>query len=87
MSVTVAPAYVQTQVDVRSCPKELRSLMDDGTDDDEDEDCDCERDPDGNLIDPENCDCDDEDEFDDEEDRSCSKKRMTLLCLELARRK
>ena len=83
LSVTVAPAYVQTQVDVRTCPKELRSLMDDGTDD---EDCDCERDADGNIIDPENCDCDDEDEFDDEEDRS-SWAEMTLLRLELARRK
>jgi HK97 family phage prohead protease len=88
LSATSSPAYLQTQVDVRSCPKELRSLMDDpdddGDDDSEDE-CECERDADGNKIDPD-CTCDDEDEFDDEEDRS-SWAEMTLLRLELARRK
>jgi HK97 family phage prohead protease len=84
LSVTASPAYLQTQVDVRSCPKELRSLLD-SDDEDEDEDCDCPRNEDGSLVDPDNCDCDDDEELDDE-DRSAWAE-ITLLRLELARRK
>jgi hypothetical protein len=83
LTVTANPAYLQTQVDVRSCPKGLRSLLD-GTDD---EDCDCPRNEDGSLVDPEGCDCfDEEDELEELEGRSAWVE-MTLLRLELARRK
>ena len=84
LSVTVAPAYLQTQLNVRSVPKEFRSLLD--SDEDEDEDCDCPRNEDGSLVDPEDCDCDDDEDELDEEDRSAWAE-MTLLRLELARRK
>jgi HK97 family phage prohead protease len=78
LSATVNPAYLQTVVDVRSCPKESRSLMDS---DDEDE-CTCLRDEDDNLLDPDNCDCPDE----VQEDRSAWAE-MTLLRLEVAKRR
>jgi uncharacterized protein len=84
LSVTVAPAYLQTQLNVRSVPKEFRSLLD--SDEDEDEDCDCPRNEDGSLVDPDDCDCNDEEDELDEEDRSAWAE-MTLLRLELARRK
>jgi uncharacterized protein len=80
LTVTANPAYLQTQVDVRSCPKELRSLLD------SDEDvCDCPRNEDGSLVDPDDCDC-----LGDGESRSIygsAWAEMTLLRLELARRK
>jgi HK97 family phage prohead protease len=81
LTVTANPAYLQTQVDVRSrCPKELRSLLD-GADGVDDEVCDCPRNEDGSLVNPDDCDC-----FDDVEGRSAWAE-MTLLRLELARRK
>jgi hypothetical protein len=79
LSATVNPAYLQTQLDLRSVPKEFRSLLD--SDDDEDE-CTCPRDEDGNLLDPDNCDCPDE----VLEDRSAWAD-MTLLRLEVAKRR
>jgi uncharacterized protein len=80
LTVTANPAYLQTQVDVRSCPKELRSLLD------SDEDvCDCPRNEDGSLVNPDDCDCNGLNEL-DEEDRSAWAE-MTLLRLELAVRK
>jgi phage head maturation protease len=73
LSVTSSPAYLQTQVDVRSCPKEFRSLL---VSDDEDDDCTCERDEDGNKLDP-NCTCNEDEDW----------AERSILLLELAKRR
>ena len=84
LSITAIPAYLQTQVDVRSCPRELRSLLRSLNDDDEDEDdCDCERNPDGTKVDP-SCTCDDEDEDEDEDRTVLSESEVRCLEMRLA---
>ncbi|WP_348266424.1 HK97 family phage prohead protease [Edaphobacter sp. DSM 109919] len=88
LTVTTCPAYLQTQVDVRSCPKELRSLLtrslDDEDDEDEDGPCDdpdCEACINGDYADCPNRDDDDDDE---DEDRSLSKSEVRRLEMRLA---
>ena len=61
LTVCASPAYTQTQVDIRSCPKELRSLLKRSIDDDEDDACGCDC-PECLLDDCADCsnpDCDD----------------------------
>jgi uncharacterized protein len=62
ISVCSSPAYPQTDVSVRSIPKDLRSLLTRSLDDDEDDDeceCDCPECEDGDCADCSNPDCDD----------------------------
>jgi HK97 family phage prohead protease len=87
LSLTASPAYEQTTTSIRSCPKELRSLLHRSTEDDEDDDCDCPVDADGNVIG--DCDCDDDDE--DRSKRSVlvseSERSRMQLKIEIAKRK
>jgi HK97 family phage prohead protease len=60
ISVCSSPAYPQTDVSVRSIPKELRSLLKRSVEDDGDEcDCDCPECEDGDCADCSDPDCDD----------------------------
>lgn len=61
ITVTPYPCYLDTQIDVRSCPKELRSLLKRSIGDDEDDDecdCDCSECLVGDCEDCSNPDCD-----------------------------
>jgi HK97 family phage prohead protease len=88
LTVTPVPAYTQTQINIRSVPKELRSLLHRSDSSDDEDDCDCERDEDGNLVDPDST-CDDEDE--DRSKRSVlvneSERSRMMLKIEIAKRK
>jgi uncharacterized protein len=42
VSVTAAPAYKSTSLDLRSCPNELRSMLTRSLDDEDEDDCDCD---------------------------------------------
>jgi uncharacterized protein len=89
LSLTVSPAYEMTTTSVRSCPKELRSLLLRANQDADDEDvCNCPTDADGNVIG--DCTCGE----DDDEDRSLrsvlvseSERSRMLLKIEIAKRR
>jgi len=88
LSLTACPAYEQTSTSIRSCPKELRSLLHRSNSSDEDDECTCETDEFGNKIDPD-CTCDDDDE--DRAMRSVlvseSERSRMLLKIEIAKRR
>lgn len=89
LSLTASPAYEQTSTSIRSCPKELRSLLHRSTDDEDDE-CTCETDEFGNKINPD-CTCGDEDNNEDRSKRSVlvseSERSRMKLKIEIAKRK
>jgi uncharacterized protein len=59
LSVTSSPAYLQTQVDIRSCPRKFRKMLTRDLGDDGDEcDCDCEECLSGNCLECSDPDCD-----------------------------
>jgi hypothetical protein len=58
LSVCGSPAYTQTGVSIRSCPRVLRSMLSDLHDDDQCN-CDCPECQDGDCADCSNHDCDD----------------------------
>jgi HK97 family phage prohead protease len=63
LSVVSVPAYSATDVSLRSCPPEYRSLLTRSLDDDDEDECDCDC-PEclaGDCADCSNPDCDDED--------------------------
>jgi HK97 family phage prohead protease len=84
LSLTACPAYESTSTSIRSCPKELRSLLNRSDSSEEDGECTCEKDEFGNKIDPD-CKC-----ADDEDDNVLvteSERSRMQMKIEIAKRK